>query len=56
MYMFCFKNKLKIFNEKRPEKKAQYLYLNVFDLDYFYRKDSAINGYSAPLPLKRDLL
>jgi hypothetical protein len=38
MYIFCFNYELKNVKEIKPGKKALYLYLHVFELDYFYFK------------------
>jgi len=42
MYMFCIKYKLKKVKERKPEKKASYLYLHVFDLNYFCLYDQSL--------------
>jgi len=38
MYIFCFKYGLKNVKEIKRVKKALYLYLHVFELEYFYFK------------------
>lgn len=43
--MFCIKYKLKKVKERKPGKKASYLYLHVFDLNYFYLYDQRLILY-----------